>query len=129
MSEEKKSILPQVGEVRFTEERGWETYLNKNGVEWCPVPMIDVPVEELLMKWEDLVMELSEKEIVATMREIRELTATKHFDDAISMSTELLSQLPKNSARVNEVRILLEKAKEKKQNKNINNKSQKNGKI
>lgn len=73
--------------------------------------------------------ELSEKEIVATMREIRELTATKHFDDAISMSTELLSQLPKNSARVNEVRILLEKAKEKKQNKNINNKSQKNGKI
>ena len=58
MSEEKKSILPQVGEVRFTEERGWETYFNKNGVEWCPIPMIDVPVEELLMKWEDLVNEL-----------------------------------------------------------------------
>ena len=62
MSEEKKSILPQVGEVRFTEERGWETYLNKNGVEWCPVPMVDVPVDELLMKWEDLTVELELKE-------------------------------------------------------------------
>jgi hypothetical protein len=64
MSDEKISIiLPQVGDIRFTEERGWETYLNKNGVEWCPIPMIDVPVEELLMKWEDLVMELSDKEV------------------------------------------------------------------
>jgi hypothetical protein len=62
MSEEKKSILPQVGEVRFTEERGWETYLNKNGVEWCPVPMVDVPVDDLLMKWEDLTVELELKE-------------------------------------------------------------------
>ncbi|MBR4325762.1 MAG: hypothetical protein IKP73_09585 [Bacteroidales bacterium] len=73
--------------------------------------------------------ELSEKEIVAAMREIRELTATKHFDDAITKAMELLTQLPKNSSRLNEVRILLDKAKEKKQNKNINNKSQKNGKI
>lgn len=63
MSEEKKILLPQVGDIRFTEERGWETYLNKNGVEWCPIPMIDVPVERLLMKWEDLVMELSDKEV------------------------------------------------------------------
>ena len=64
MSDEKISILlPQVGDIRFTEEKGWETYLNKNGVEWCPIPMIDVPVEELLMKWEDLVNELSDKEV------------------------------------------------------------------
>lgn len=64
MNDEKISILlPQVGDVRFTEEKGWETYLNKNGVEWCPIPMIDVPVDELLMKWEDLVHELSEKEV------------------------------------------------------------------
>ena len=63
MSDEKISILPKVGDIRFTEENGWEEYLNKNGVEWCPIPMIDVPVDELLMKWEDLVMELSEKEI------------------------------------------------------------------
>ncbi len=54
---------PVKGDVRFTEENGWEEYLNKNGVVWCPIPMIDVPVDQLLMKWEDLVGELSDKEV------------------------------------------------------------------
>ena len=49
------------GDVIFTEEMGWKRYNGEHG--WLPVPAVDVPVDSLLLSYEELLFELSEKEI------------------------------------------------------------------
>jgi hypothetical protein len=104
MSDEKISILPKVGDVRFTEENGWEEYLNKNGVEWCPVPMVDVPVDKLLMKWEDLVLELSDKEV--ELLKLKEYIQSESFH--IETTVDFKELYGKNNADVRKHHIKVE---------------------
>ena len=106
MSDEKISILPKVGDIRFTEENGWEEYLNKNGVEWCPIPMIDVPVDELLMKWEDLVFELSENEI--ELLKLKEYIQSESFH--IETTFDFKEAYGKNNADIRKQHIKVELA-------------------
>jgi hypothetical protein len=52
-------ILPEVGSVKFD-----ETWYEYTGEEhgWLPIPAADVPLDDLLLCYEDLIMELSDKE-------------------------------------------------------------------
>jgi hypothetical protein len=52
--------LPKVGDIRFTEEMGWQEYNKEYG--WLPIPAVDVSLDSLLLTYEDLIMELSDKE-------------------------------------------------------------------
>ena len=63
--QDKVSITAKVelkgGEVRFTEEKGFVEYNKKYG--WLAIPAVDVPLDDLLLTYEDLVNELSMKEV------------------------------------------------------------------
>ena len=48
------------GDVKFTEEMGWQEYYEEYG--WLAIPALDVPKSMLLVKYEELIVELSRKE-------------------------------------------------------------------
>ena len=52
-------LLPEVGSVKFD-----ETWYEYTGEEhgWLPIPAVDVSLDSLLLTYEDLIMELSDKE-------------------------------------------------------------------
>lgn len=54
-----ESILPKQGDIKFMEQ--WYEYNEKHG--WLPIPTIDVPLDHLLMTWEDLIGELHNLEL------------------------------------------------------------------
>lgn len=63
LNEEEIAILtgkPVEGDVRFTEEMGWQEYNKEYG--WLAIPALDVPKSMLLLTYEDLIVELSRKE-------------------------------------------------------------------
>ena len=63
LNEEEIAILtgkPVEGDVRFTEEMGWQEYTDEN--DWLAIPALDVPKSMLLLTYEDLIVELSHKE-------------------------------------------------------------------
>ena len=63
LNEEDIAILtgkPVEGDVRFTEEMGWQEYNKEYG--WLAIPAADVPLDDLLLCYEDLIIELSLKE-------------------------------------------------------------------
>ena len=48
------------GDIKFTEEIGWQEYHEEGG--WLAIPALDVPKSMLLLKYEELIVELSCKE-------------------------------------------------------------------
>ena len=48
------------GNIKFTEEMGWQEYHEECG--WLAIPALDVPKSMLLVKYEELIVELSCKE-------------------------------------------------------------------
>ena len=48
------------GDIKFTEEMGWQEYYEECG--WLAIPALDVPKSMLLVKYEELIVELSRKE-------------------------------------------------------------------
>jgi hypothetical protein len=76
MSDEKISILPKVGDIRFTEEMGWQEYNKEYG--WLAIPAADVPLDDLLLCYEDLIIELSQKETEHI--EVKEDYDSKEFE-------------------------------------------------
>lgn len=63
LNEEDIAILtgkPVQGDVIYTEEMQWKQYNDEHG--WLPIPAADVPLDDLLLCYEDLIIELSQKE-------------------------------------------------------------------
>ena len=82
------------GDVIFTEEMGWKRYNGEHG--WLPVPAVDVPVDSLLLSYEDLVFELSYKEIeYFTKKE-----SYNRLSSEIIESTDFKSLYGKNNEKV-----------------------------
>ena len=52
-------ILPEVGNVKF--DKTWYEYTGEEH-GWLPIPAADVPLDDLLLCYEDLIIELSLKE-------------------------------------------------------------------
>ena len=52
-------ILPEVGNVKF--DKTWYEYTGEEH-GWLPIPAADVPLDDLLLCYEDLIVELSRKE-------------------------------------------------------------------
>lgn len=72
-----------VRDYRLKDDGTWEqliAYETKDGEvkEWCGCTVVDVSVERLLCTWEDLVSELSLKEV--QLAELKEMYNVKEFD-------------------------------------------------
>lgn len=74
--QEKKLILPNKGDLRLDEKRGWLKYEGDD--KWLPIPIADVDRTTLLDKWEDLVYELSIKQ--TELNKLKEEYTRKEFD-------------------------------------------------
>lgn len=86
-------MMPVDGDVKFT-EHGFKMFNGEHG--WLPVPAVDVPVDSLLLTYEDLVNELSSKEIDY----FRKKEVYKDLSSEIIESTDFKSLYSKNNESI-----------------------------
>lgn len=67
---------PVKGDVIYTEEMQWKQYDEEHG--WIAIPAADVPLDDLLLCYEDLIIELSQKETEHI--EVKEDYDSKEFE-------------------------------------------------
>ena len=108
---EKMSNESIVRDYRLKDDGTWEqliAYETKDGEvkEWCGCTVVDVSVERLLLAWEDLVAELSIKEV--ELLKLKEFIAVKSFE--IEQETDFKELYGKNNADVRKHHIKTELA-------------------
>lgn len=67
---------PVKGDVIYTREMQWKQYDDEYG--WIAIPAADVPLDDLLLCYEDLIIELSQKETEHI--EVKEDYDSKEFE-------------------------------------------------